>query len=264
MRSLNGLALSAVLLTAPLPAAAGGSSLALALHTPPRLRPAAGESAFSLGAGWASLSGPGLSLSGPGGGWELASVSAGGMGVALHSEGYALGGTADPSGAGRLNAVGMAGSIEGDLVWAPGGVEGPWRLYLGLQAALGILDLAGPRSIVVPSGSVVEPSGTYSLLAGFPAGASVGGTLGKGWTGQAGAHIATYAGGVTIHRYFLRGTHLHRTVRRHSPYVAGGGHLRAEYAPWRLGLEAGGTAATRSGDSRGLAAVWTQASWRFR
>lgn len=258
------LALCAVLLTAPLSAVARGSSLAVPLHTPPRLRPDAGKSAFALAAGWAGVRGPGLSLEGPGGGWELASASQGGMGVALHSEGYVLGGTAASSNAGRLKAVGMTGSIEGDLVWAPAGLEGPWRLYLGLQTALSILEFEGPRTVIAPSGSAAaEPSGAYSLLVGFPVGAKAGGSLGKGWTGQAGAHIVPYAGGFTLYRYFLRGTRLHGSVRRHSPYVAAGGTLGGEYTPWGLGLEAGGSASTRSGDSRGLAAFWTRLSWRF-
>lgn len=258
------LALCAVLMTASLPAAAGGSSLALPLHTPPRLRPEAGKTSFSLGAGWAGLRGPGLSIAGPGGGWELAATSPRGLGGALHVEAYILRGTADPSGAGGLKATGMTGSVEGDLVWAPSGLKGPWRLYLGAQSVVSVLDFAGTRSLVTaPGATTVEPSGAYSMLVGFPVGASVAGPLGRGWTGQAGAHVATYAGGVTFYHYFLRGPHLHGASRTVSAHVAAGGHLRAEYMPWRLYLEAGGSAASRSGNSRGLAAFWLTAGWRF-
>ena len=259
---IRRLSLCAALMAASSPAAAGGYSLALPLHTPPRLRPEAGKSSFALGAGWASLHGSGLALSGPGGGWEFATASPNGLGAALHSEGYALKGTLDPSGAGRLNTTGLAGSIEGDFVWSPSGVEGPWRLYLGAQASLSLLNMIGTRSLIVASGPhAVEPNGAYSVLVGFPVGASVGGSLGNVWTGQAGANVATCVGGVTFYHYFLRGPHLYGKSQEVTAHAAAGGYVRAEYAPWRISLEAGGSAAARSGNSRGLASLWTQAAW---
>lgn len=265
MKRLRGLALlCAVLLEAPLSASTGGTSLAVPLHTPPRLRPDGGKTSFALSAGWAGVHGPGLSIDGPGGGWELASASARGLGGAIHAEAYMLRGSVDPSGAGRIKTTGMTGSVEGDLVWAPAGLQGRCRLYLGAQAAMSALDFSGTRSVVTASGATaVEPSGAYSLLVGFPIGASVGGALARGWTGQAGAHLATYAGGVSFYSYSLRGQRLYGSSRGVSAHVAAGGHLRAEYLPWRLSVEAGGSAASGSGDSRGLTAFWTSVGWRF-
>lgn len=238
--------------------------MAVPLHTPPRLRPEAGKKAFAIAAGWAALKGPGLDLSGPGGGWEFASASPGRFGAAAHAEAYILGGTLDPSGSGRLKTTGMASSVEGDLLWAPSGPQGPWRLYLGAQAALSILSIASTRSIFAsPGATAIEPSGAYSLMVGFPVGASVGGSLGRNWAGQAGAHLAAYASGITFYHYFLRGPHLYGRTQAVSPHVAAGGHIRVEYAPWRLSLEAGGSVASRSGNSRGLSGFWTQAAWRL-
>lgn len=265
MRRNRALLVCAVLTVAgSSPAAAGGSSLAVPLSVPPSMRPDAGASSWDLEAGWASVRGPGVSLSGPGGGWGLDSASPGVWGAELHAEAFALSGDAEPAGAGTRRTTGMAGSLEADAVLAPGGASGPWRFHAGGLVGMSILDFADTRSLPGLSGTVVEPSSAYSVLVGFPVGADYGGRLARDWTASAGTRLTVVGGGATFYGYFLRGTHAYSGSTKVDPLAMLGAHARVEYAPWRLSFQAGAEASSRSGNSRGLTGVWLLAAWRGR
>ncbi|MDX6770358.1 MAG: hypothetical protein SF051_12560 [Elusimicrobiota bacterium] len=249
-------ALLAVLLLSG--AVASATQFALPLHAPPRLRARPGEPGLRLGLGWTAVRGPDLALEGPGGGWELAAMSEGGLGGHLHADAFALSGQAAPL-QGSRRATGMTGTMEGDASWSPDGPDGAVRVYAGGAVNLTMLSFTGAGRVTVGGGGlVVEPDTAVSLVAGLPFGVALRRRLGEDWSLDAALSGAAWLGGKTFFTYGPAGPLSRGSTRKVDPNLGGGARLLLEHLPSRLALEGGVSAAAAAGNNDGHAFAWAQ------
>ena len=223
---------------------AAGSVGAVQFHVPVHLPPhrleaarTSGPSAW-FGGGYGYAAGPGMSLSGPGGFWELAGTVSDELAVSVHGGGLLLTGEMDPFGAGRRRTTGGAALLEVDMIWAPAG-RGSYHLYTGLQGHLTVLDVRDPLPIMLGGSSTrVEPGTAVSPVLGVPFGALLPIRLGGGWSAQWQADATAFPAGVTYFTYGPGGPSAYEGTRRVDFTAAAGTGVRLSYEPWRLSLEA--------------------------
>lgn len=244
-------ALLSLLLTSSL--WAKGDSLAVPFHVPPSLVAEPDSSGLELSGGWMQFRGAGIGLSGAGGGWEWSNSGEEGWGAAVRGHGFALSGAVQPAVGGRLKTSGFTGSLEGDAVYT----SGYWRAYAGGVVNVSGLDLFDTRRVE----GFVEPDGAYSIVVGVPVGAELHGELGAGWSARATGFVVPWLGGATGFTYFLPGRQLYGSSKHVHAHLSAGGRVRIE-SPYRLAVEAGGSAASASGNSRALSVFYILGSWR--
>lgn len=254
-----GLALLA--LAAP---AARPAQFHVPVHAAPQLWPqAAPPQSLLLAGGWLHARAPGLSLSGPGGGWELAGAL--GRRTSGHFQGRAflLDGRLDPLGSGMRKTRGMTGTVEGDLAFETDEDLFVWRAYAGLLTAFTAVDIREPFSVTFADGRLrTEPDLATSVLLGVPLGLTARTDSSKGWTLEAAAHLVIYPAAKTFFSYSLAGPFGRGSSQTVDTHASAGGRLRAEYAPWRLGLQADGSVSSASGNNDTLTLIGAALTWR--
>ena len=224
---------------------AAGTAGAVQFHVPIYLPPHRLEAARTsgptawFGGGYGSATGPGLSLSGPGGFWEMAGSLNEELAVSGHCAGFLMTGTLDPFGSGRRRTTGGAALLEADLIWAPRGRES-YHLYSGLQGHLTILDVRDALPIRLGGGAAVrvEPDTAASMLLGVPFGVLLPIGLGGDWSAQWQADATAFPAGVTYFTYGPGGPSAYSGARRIDFTAAAGTGARLSYEPWRLSVEA--------------------------
>lgn len=223
---------------------AAGTIGAAQFHVPVQLPPHRLEAPQTLGptawfgGGYGHAAGPAMTLSGPGGFWELAWGLSNDRSWNVHGGGFLLTGEMDPFGHGRRKTIGGVALLEADLAWAPQGRES-YHLYTGLQGHLTILDVRDAGPIMLGGGSVrVEPDTAVSHLLGVPFGVLIPIRLGGGWFAQWQADATVFPAGVTYFTYGPGGPPAYNSTRRIDFTAAAGTGLRLSYEPWRLSLEA--------------------------
>ena len=224
---------------------AAGTAEAVQFHVPLYLPPhrletdqTSGPTAW-FGGGYGAANGPGMSLSGPGGFWEVAGAVDDELAVSGHGGGFLLTGTLDPFGSGRRRTTGGAGLLEADLMWAPRG-RGSYHLYTGLQGHLTVLDVRDALPVSFGGGAAVrvEPDTAASMLVGVPFGVLLPIGLGGGWSAQWQADVTAFPAGMTYFTYGPGGPSAYSGARRIDFTAAAGTGTRFSYEPWRLSLEA--------------------------
>lgn len=252
-------------------AASLGEGVALAtqfhapLHVSPRLpQPDPREDPdFLLAGTWTRATAPGLAVAGAGGSWELAVRAWEKGSVHLHSDVFAFSGEVEPLSSGRRPTSGFSGTLEGDV--ALGGAEDSKRGYAGALVSLTVLGVGDPLNVRVAGGQLQrEPDLATSVLLGVPLGATLRARLGRGWEALGSAHVVLYPGGATFFTYRFAGPAggLGSTRRIH-PHAAAGGRVAIAYSPWRLGLEAGGSVSSGSGNNEPLTMLHAGVSVRL-
>jgi hypothetical protein len=237
---------------------APASQFALPFHAPPRLRPEAGQTGLRLGLGWNAVRGADIALEGPGGGWELASMSQEGLAGHVRADAYGLSGRAAPL-QGARRAVGLTGTLEGDASWSPGGPEGAVRFYGGAAVNLTSLSFADAGRVTLGGGRLsVEPDTALSLTAGLPLGVSARGRLGESWAIEAAANVVAWLGGRTFFTYGPTGPLGRGSSRKVDPNAGAGARFSVEHLPSRLALEAGASASAAAGNNDAHALGWAQ------
>lgn len=224
--------------------AAGAAQFHIPVRLTPRPLPADAEEGPTawFGAGAAAARGPGMSLDGPGGFWELA-WRAGRRGeVHVRGDGFILKGSLDPFGAGRRRTHGFAGSLAVDYLRAPES-GGRLRYFAGIQAGLTALDVRDPIALTAgPGGAIrVEPGTAVSLVPSVPAGAIAWTRAGR-WILEASGDASPQLGGATFFTYGPGGPSAYDSTRTIHFDLGGGARLRAHYEPWSLSLELAGRA----------------------
>lgn len=226
------------------------------LHSPPRVWPEADSGAsLLLGVGYYGANAPGLHVDGLGGAWEVAAPMGERASGHVQSVGASLGGTMDPLDSRSRKTSGMAGAFEADLAYAPGGREGAWRLYAGGQAGLTVLNIAGTGVTFSHGRLVVEPDTAVSVTLGFPLGVEARRQWGE-WRGSAAAHLTLSPGGTTLFTFLAAGPAGFGSTRKVHPFAALGARLRLERPAWRLGLEAGASESSSSGNNEAVTTAY--------
>ncbi len=237
---------------------ASASQFALPFHAPPRLRPAAGGTGMRFGLGWSAVRGADTALEGPGGAWELAGMSEGGLAGHVRADAYGLSGRAAPL-QGARNAAGFTGTLEGDASWSPDGPGGAVRFYGGAAVNLTSLSFAEAGRIDIGGrGLRVEPDTALSLTAGLPLGVTARSRLGGRWSLEGAVYVAAWLGGRTFFTYGPAGPFGHGRSRGTDPNGSGGARLSLEHMPSRLALEAGVCASAAAGNNDAYALGWAQ------
>ena len=236
--------------------AAGASQFSVPLHAPPRLWPGSGDGAsLLLGSGFYGANAPGLHVEGLGGAWEAGAPMGERMSGHVQSVGVSLSGTLDPLDSRLRRTSGMAGVLEADLAFAPGGREGAWRLYGGGQVGLTVLGISGSGPTFSHGRLVVEPDTALSLTVGVPLGVEVRREW-DGWRAGAAAHLTLSPGGRTVFTYLAAGPAGFGSTRRVHPFAALGTRLRLERPAWRLGLEGGVSGSSSSGNNEAVTTAY--------
>ncbi|MBI5595839.1 MAG: hypothetical protein HY928_07090 [Elusimicrobia bacterium] len=234
--------------------AAQAAQFHLPLHAPPRVWPE-GKASLLMGGGYFGAGARGLHVDGPGGGWEVGAPMGERLSGHVQALGTAFTGTLDPLGSRSRKTGGMAGALEADLAFAPGGAQGSWRLYAGAQLGLTVLSLSDSGPAFKNGRLVVEPDTALSLTFGLPGGVEARREWGE-WRGSAAAYLTLSPGGTTFFTFLVAGPAGMRSSERIDPFAALGTRLRLERPAWRLGLEAGLSESAPSGNNEAVTAAY--------
>ncbi|MBI4423046.1 MAG: hypothetical protein HY554_04935 [Elusimicrobia bacterium] len=243
----------------------GAAQFHVPVHAPPRLdAPAEGSGpGLLLPLGWFRASAAGLSVDGPGGGWEVGIRAGRRAAVHLHCDAFVFQGRGEPAASGRRDTGGLSGGLEFDASWP---ISEAARWYVGFLGHLTVMDVGSPLAVRLENGKIrAELDIAHSFLVGVPVGLTSRSPMGADWRRSAALSVVAYPAGSTLFSYTAAGgiPGAFGADRKIDPHLALAGRLGVEYVPWRLGLEAGGGVSTASGNNESLTQFFGGLTWRI-